>query len=219
MHPKKPMILRKVAETLGLAARGGGTSLEYWEGRYAKGGNSGEGSYGCLAQFKAEVLNAFVVEQSINTVLEFGCGDGNQLELARYPAYVGLDVSPTAVRMCQQRFQGDVSKQFFLLDPQAFADTCGALRADLVLSLDVIYHLLEDTLFQLYMERLISAAERFVIIYSSNFDEPGGKCFHVRHRQFSDWITSHKPAWRLLREVPNRYPEDSPSNFYIYGRA
>ena len=32
-------------------------SEKYWEKRYIAGGNSGAGSYGKLAEFKAEVLN------------------------------------------------------------------------------------------------------------------------------------------------------------------
>jgi len=32
-------------------------SNKYWEERYAKGGNSGKGSYGKSAIFKADVIN------------------------------------------------------------------------------------------------------------------------------------------------------------------
>lgn len=75
-------------------------SKSYWESRYQKGGNSGFGSYGRLAKFKAEVLNDFVAKNSIQSVMEFGCGDGNQLKLAVYPKYIGLDVSPKAIKRC-----------------------------------------------------------------------------------------------------------------------
>src|SRR5690606_4241845 len=78
-------------------------SADYWEQRYARGGNSGAGSYGKLAEFKAEVLNAFVRERQIRSVIDFGCGDGAQLALAEYPSYVGLDVSPTALHICRTR--------------------------------------------------------------------------------------------------------------------
>ncbi len=62
-------------------------SDKYWEQRYAVGGNSGVGSYGKFANFKAEVINKFVREHKIKSVIEFGCGDGNQLKLANYPSY------------------------------------------------------------------------------------------------------------------------------------
>ena len=70
--------------------------------------------------------------------MEFGCGDGNQLSLADYPSYVGLDVSKTAVRLCQRRFADDLSKSFFLYDSACFTDRAGLFTADLAVSLDVI---------------------------------------------------------------------------------
>lgn len=72
-------------------------SSEYWERRYAAGHNSGAGSYGALAEFKADVINRFVARNSVQTVIEFGCGDGAQLELADYRHYVGYDVSETVL--------------------------------------------------------------------------------------------------------------------------
>src|SRR5262249_52775171 len=63
---------------------------DYWDSRYRRGGNSGAGSYGRLAEFKAEAVNRFVRENHILSVVEFGCGDGAQLELAQYPRYTGM---------------------------------------------------------------------------------------------------------------------------------
>lgn len=51
-------------------------SAAYWEKRYERGGTSGPGSCGRLAQFKAEVVNRFVAEHDVQSVVEFGCGDG-----------------------------------------------------------------------------------------------------------------------------------------------
>ena len=72
-------------------------SQEYWERRYAGGGTSGAGSAGRLAAFKAQFLNDFVRAHDVTSVVEFGCGDGNQLALAAYPRYLGLDVSPASL--------------------------------------------------------------------------------------------------------------------------
>ncbi|MDR2602882.1 MAG: class I SAM-dependent methyltransferase [Spirochaetaceae bacterium] len=79
-------------------------SADYWEGRYAQGGNSGAGSRDKLAAFKAGIINSFVAERSIKTVMEFGCGDGGQLLLADYPFYTGFDVSDTALEKCRKLF-------------------------------------------------------------------------------------------------------------------
>lgn len=65
---------------------------EYWEMRYRSGRDSGRGSYGLLAEFKADVLNTFVASHGVRMVLEWGCGDGNQLRFAQYPWYLSIGV-------------------------------------------------------------------------------------------------------------------------------
>jgi SAM-dependent methyltransferase len=195
-------------------------STPYWEKRYARGGRSGAGSYGKLAEFKARILNDFVTDQGVQTVLEFGCGDGNQLTLANYPRYHGLDVSEKAISACRERFSNDPSKTFELLK-----DYSGK-TAELVLSLDVIYHLVEDKIFELHMRSLFTAAGRFVSIYSSNADHVhgDGPSVHVRHRRFTAWVDEHAQDWKLLSHIPNEYPfrgdtrTGSFADFYFFRR-
>src|SRR5664279_5085962 len=79
-------------------------SGSFWESVYVNGGTSGPGSYGRLAEFKAEVLNEFVHAKNIASVIEFGCGDGAQLQLAKYPRYVGVDVAARSVARCSSLF-------------------------------------------------------------------------------------------------------------------
>ncbi|MFH1981436.1 MAG: hypothetical protein ABIL58_06315 [Pseudomonadota bacterium] len=200
-------------------------SMSYWERRYAQGGTSGAGSYGRLSGFKAEVLNAFVQERRVQSVIEFGCGDGNQLTLARYPSYVGLDVSKTAVSRCGRRFATDPDKSFFIYAPGCFFDRRGLFSADFGISLDVCYHLLEEEVYQCYMQDLFSAALRYVAIYSSNFEATEGYSPHMRHRKITAWPATHMPGWKPLFKVNNRYPFDpkdpentSLSDFYFWER-
>lgn len=62
-------------------------SEEYWKLRYKSGENSGAGSYRKFAQFKAETLNSFVRDKQVESIIEYGCGDGNQLMLLEYQSY------------------------------------------------------------------------------------------------------------------------------------
>jgi SAM-dependent methyltransferase len=194
-------------------------SAAYWDMRYRRGGHSGAGSSGHLAQFKADIVNQIVRRYGIASVIDFGCGDGRQLQLASYPgSYVGLDVSPEAVRLCSERFSGDPDKRFL-----AASDDPGT--ADMALSLDVIFHLVEDETFDRYMRRLFAHALRFVVIYSSDYDAATPDA-HVRHRRFSVWIGQHAPAWRRVLHIPNPYPFDSLApddtsfaDFHVYARA
>jgi hypothetical protein len=179
------------------------SSDEYWKARYRRSANSGEGSYGRLADFKASVLNEFVAAEGIGSVIEWGCGDGNQLVAAKYPKYTGVDISPAALRMCRSRFSHDASKQFLLYSE---AEKSGA-TAELALSLDVIYHLVEDQTFDAYMRALIKSGTRFIGVYSSDRDEPG-HVPHVRHRSFSAWLNQHAPQWKSFRFIENPYKYD-----------
>jgi SAM-dependent methyltransferase len=178
-------------------------STSYWEQRYRQGGTSGSGSFGRLAEFKAETLNGFVDRMGIQSVIEFGCGDGAQLRLAQYPRYVGIDVAEGSISTCRQRFAGDATKSFYLASEMP----ANLGRFDLVLSLDVIYHLVEDEVFGGYMRGLFANAGRFVVIYSSNKVEPIDPP-HVRHRIFTRWIEVHEPQSRKIGYLPNKYPED-----------
>jgi hypothetical protein len=176
----------------------------YWDQRYRTGGNSGEGSYGRLAEFKAQVLNGLVEEFGITSLVEFGCGDGHQLSLGKYPRYIGLDVSPAAVVVSSQRFPNDPTKSFFLFDPFCFVDNHHLFQSDVALSIDVIYHLVEDAIFEAYMAALFGSAGRYVIVYSTDHDEY--PTAHVRHRRFTDWVARNRPGWKLVRRIPNAYP-------------
>ena len=195
-------------------------SREYWEKRYASGGNSGVGSYNKFAEFKAEILNTFVVKHGVKSVIEFGCGDGNQLLLANYPAYIGLDVSPTVIGVCKARFLTDTKKTFKLMSEYSEE------TSDLSLSLDVIYHLVEDEIFENYIRALFKAANRYVIIYASDSEDNAGyEGTHVRHRKFTKWIKENVSNYKLIEHIPNKYPYEgdyttgSFSDFYVYEKA
>lgn len=195
-------------------------SSTYWDSRYVNGGTSGAGSYEHLAEFKASVLNPFVADKKIKTVIEFGFGDGNQLTLADYPNYVGYDVSQKAVEICRERFKGDTKKSFRLVSEWQ------GETAELVLSLDVIYHLIENSVFEKYMSDIFRASSKYVVIYASDRDEhKENQAIHVRHRKFTQWVADKAPEWRLLEHIPNQYPiekygeKGSFADFYVYEKT
>lgn len=194
------------------------SSGKYWEDRYKAGGNSGAGSYNHLAEFKAEVINSFVADNKVESVIEFGCGDGNQLKYFNFKSYTGYDVSKTVVDLCRTLFKGDETKEF------RHTSEYDNPKADLTMSLDVIYHLIEDEVFNEYMEKLFSSSKKYVIIYSSNTDDndDNGTVLHVKHRKFTDWVESNKPEFNLLTFIPNKFPfnkdgsRTSFADFYIF---
>lgn len=192
-------------------------SAGFWERTYARGGTSGDGSYGALADAKAAFLNSFIRERDIRSVIEFGCGDGHQLSLADYPMYIGLDVSRAAIGLCRRQFGNDPNKSFFVYDGTCFIDQAGVFSADLTISLDVVYHLVEDQVFVTYMQHLFAAAKRFVVVYTTNTEFPH-TAPHVRHRRFSSWVDSNCPQWRLIQTERGANSGLERADFFVYGR-
>ena len=190
------------------------SSKRYWDNRYSSGGNSGAGSYGKYAEFKAKILNDFVKENQIKHIIEFGCGDGNQLNLAEYLKYTGIDISNKAIDMCINKYKNDATKSFLKYDPKYFINN-GMIFGDLVISQDVIIHLIEDKVFEKYMHDIFNASTKYVIIYSSNFEENEQKVRHVKHRKFTYYIENNIPSFSLIKTIQNPY-HDRNADFFIY---
>jgi glycosyltransferase involved in cell wall biosynthesis len=222
----RPAVARRVAGVPGMSRllavlrkRRFRSSSYYWQQRYSVGESSGVGSYGKFADYKADVLNRFIAEHNIHKVADFGCGDGNQLKLLNCPRYLGLDVSPAAVEKCRALYRHDQTKAFLVnTGPEAIAKV-REFGPELAMSLDVIYHLVEDDTFERYLTNLFAVSSRFVVIYSTNFD----KRYDFPHqldRKFTDYVAQHMPDWRLLEMLPNPHKgPDTQSDFYIYERT
>ena len=200
-------------------------SSRYWEKRYQSGGNSGCGSYGKLAEFKKKVLDRFCNDHAIQSIIEFGSGDGNQISLLNYKgSYIGLDISAKAVELCKEIFKNDHSKKFIVFSGKKDFCKQHKLKAEVTLSLDVLYHLLEDTTYKQYMYELFYAAEKYVIIYSSNYENQKDNSWHVRHRNFTVLVEKVFPQFKLIDHIPNEFPvesnlaEKSSADFFIYER-
>lgn len=172
--------------------------------------------------FKADVINDFIIKNSISSAIEFGCGDGNQLSLMDPVDYLGVDISPTAVEMCRNKYFGDHRKRFATLN--AFIAT--PEKADLTMSLDVIYHLIDEETYHDYMKRLFASSNKHCIIYSANKEELTPSA-HVKKRKFTDWVDTYAYGWEMVEFIPNKYPlieHSDPNNtsfadFYIFQKT
>ena len=122
---------------------------------------------------------------------------------------------------CRARFVDDPGKRF------ATMELYRGETADLTLSLDVIFHLVEDEVYTTHLRQLFAAARRFVIIYSSNREPDAGEVAapHFRHRRFTDWVATNAPNFRLRAHTPNPFPYNgdeastSVADFYVYERT
>ena len=193
-------------------------TARYWEERYRRAGTSGIGSYGLLARAKAHFINDYVRRHEIRSVVDFGAGDGNQLRLFDVPRYVGLDVSATAISRLRQQYADDASKRFVLYNGVPVRGD-HALHAELGLSLDVIYHLVEEEVYERYLHDLFHCAQQHVIIYSSDLERPRHISGHVRHRKFTTFVQENFPEWRLVEVRRNPHRWIACSDFFVFRRA
>lgn len=192
-------------------------SSNYWENRYKQNGNSGAGSYGILATFKSTVINNFIKEHDIKSIIDYGVGDGNQLKLFdfKHIQYTGLDVSKTIIDKCKVEFKDQENKQFFAIDNTHKLDH----TSETVLSSDVIYHLIEEPIYKQYMENLFHMATKFIIIYSNDINKSYGSQSHVKCRKFTEYITTNHTNWKLIQYIEQPHKKISSANFYIYAKT
>jgi len=188
-------------------------SKEYWENRYNSGQNSGKGSYNNLALFKANIINSIISNNSdITSIIDYGVGDGNQSTYFNLDniKYTGLDVSNFIINKCKDKFKNDANKIFVTCDKVNFSE----LKANMLLSCDVLYHLIEDNVYFNYLTNLFNMSDKFVVIYASDIDKYHAE--HVRFRKFTDYIKNNFKEWILIRHIINPYKNESPSDFYIF---
>ena len=195
-----------------------GSSAAFWDRHYAAGGTSGPGSRGVLARMKADMVNRLITDYSVESVVELGCGDGYQASLLVAKHYTGLDVAPRAVRLCTERFRHDTAKSFLLYTPGVPLPGGVQIQADMALSLDVIFHLVEQGVYERYMTDLFRLARRAVVIYSTNGDVARREPKYTKRRVFTDWIRANVTGWELTEQHLNPYPELSRCGFYVYTR-
>jgi SAM-dependent methyltransferase len=188
---------------------------KYWEARYSDGGNSGVGSYGETAQFKASTINSILEKFDIKSVIDFGCGDGAQLKLLNLSGrrYLGIDVSATAINLCEG-LQLPSNYSFSTWDGISLSAS-QIHKFDLAMSNDVIYHLTDDFAYENYLNALFECSN-FVLIFSMNYENPKWDG-HVRHRKFTDRISIQFPNFELLKVIESTIP-NSKTHFYLYGK-
>lgn len=187
---------------------------KYWEYRYKTGGNSGAGSYGDCANFKAAIISSYIKSNNVKSVIDLGVGDGNVLTLLddQYQDYYGLDISKVIIKNVEKKFP---HRKFYHYN--------GSLKeyqklkippADLVLSLDVIFHLTDDQVFDSYMNILWQSSRKAMIVYSSNNEMPS-KANHVKHRKWTDWLENRFKGLYSSQLITHPYKDKSFSDVYI----
>jgi len=181
----------------------------YWENRYKNGGNSGMGSYGSEHNFKTNYINDLIKEYNIKTINDFGCGDGNQIKnITGYSHYYGFDISPTTVKNCQKKYEKNMKMRFYESSDMF-------VQSDLSMSLDVLYHIIEDELFYSYIDSLFNYSLKYVLIYSTNH-KSNNPSAHIVWRNFIDYVKNTHNT-KLISVTPFYEKKDiNDVSFYLF---
>jgi glycosyltransferase involved in cell wall biosynthesis len=200
------------------------STKDYWDNRYKQGYSAGSCSYGRLANFKAAVINDFIAQYEIKAIADLGYGDGYQTGLFDVEKYYGYEISSKAVERCSNIFASDSSKVFSLYEPQK-NDFKLIPPVELSISLDVLYHIVEDDIYNAHMRDLFGLSNRFVIIYANNTDIQNNNKSYLRFRKFTNWVKDNLSEWTLSGFIPNQYPYDpefgkttSICDFYFFSK-
>lgn len=179
---------------------------QHWDQRYSTGGNSGNGSYGNSAIGKGKYISDVIKKFKIKTINDLGHGDGNQLKYFEGDfKYYGYDVSSYINSKLANEYK-DNPKYTFL-------DSVGKMnKGDLALSLDVIYHIIQEDEYYKYLDTLFSLGD-YVLIYAVDMDHKFTPYFQAR--KFTPYIDSTFPQFKLLdvQDGFERYVK-----FYLYGK-
>lgn len=172
-------------------------SKQFWNNRYATGGNSGYGSYGEQLAWKLGWLSGL----NIKTISEIGCGDfnfgKNLLDIYPYAKYTGEDFSDVIVE-----------KNKKLFPEQTFTTNLDEVPpADLLLCVDVLFHVLDGEELKKLLLELNYRWIKYLAITAYERDEYLGT--HVVVRKF-DYKQFGEP---IIREVVE---EDGELYFYLF---
>jgi 2-polyprenyl-3-methyl-5-hydroxy-6-metoxy-1,4-benzoquinol methylase len=128
--------------------------------------------------------------------VELGCGDGNQLDIGKYPKYLGLDVSNTAVVKTRERFRD--MKQYRFAQINIYDDLKSEFGMfDVAMSLDVLMHLVEIEVYITHLLKLFSLAKKYVIVFAPNHDEPRARRNKLLYRKFTRYVAAAFPQWEI----------------------
>lgn len=171
---------------------------DYWNQRYASGGNSGYGSYDEQLTKKLKWLKGLPIE----SITEIGCGDFNfgfNL-LKQYPEakYTGYDISDVIIE-----------KNKKLYPQYDFTNELPMPGADLTLCVDVLFHVLDDNEYDILLINLKQALRFGKYLALTAYEQPQKTANHLKVRVFNPSYFG-KPIIRRVVE------EDGKLYFYLF---
>lgn len=174
---------------------------QYWNERYKRGGNSGDGSYGGQLEKKLNFLKGLDIE----SITEIGCGDFNfgkhLMEMYPNATYNGTDVSEEILERNRKEY------------PQYNFYPSGGYNppADLLLCIDVLFHITYGDEYENMLWTLQKDWKKYLAVTAYEYAQTDGLAPHVKIRPFN----YHMFGEPIIREV---IEEEGQMYFYLFKR-
>jgi hypothetical protein len=124
--------------------------MNYWDKRYADGGNSGCGSIGYLREWKWQTIHLFV--NPVTEVIDVGCGDLSFWDVTTLPdGYVGIDASEIIIK---KNRANNPNLIFY------------HAKSPVVFCFDMLFHIMDDGIYQRTIENLCRMSSDYIFIYT-----------------------------------------------------
>jgi len=158
-----------------------GLEKAWWERRYREGRPSGPGSVGRGRAWKWKVITEYA--GGPRSVVDVGCGDLSFWEDRDCPDYTGIDIA------CNIIAQDRVARPdwVFICANAAEKQSVGG---DVVLCLDLLFHIMNTDDFKAILRNLCSYSERWIFVYTWTVnpftDGPNSEMWRARGKTVTD---------------------------------
>lgn len=132
--------------------------MEYWDRRYARGGNSGDGSIGRYRKWKWGIIHRYAPD--LTNVVDIGCGDLRFWGDVIPKQYVGVDISEIVITKNTLRHP----RNNFITSPAEI--TIPGIQAPTVLCLDLLFHIMDDTAYTQILGNLCRYSTDLIFIFT-----------------------------------------------------
>lgn len=134
--------------------------LSYWDQHYGEGGISGEGSIGDYRNWKWQIIKKYTDNsENLGSVIDVGCGDISFWQGKTCQDYLGIDISKTIV----EKNQAKRPEWTFVCDS---ADVHKDIKADYVFCFDILFHIMDDNMYEKILKNIISYSRNMIFIYT-----------------------------------------------------
>lgn len=189
--------------------------LNYWDNWYTRGGNSGEGSRGYYRIWKWHCIKKYVDIHNCS-VIDVGCGDLDFWKERDCKHYIGIDVSPTKIKINQKKkptwnFICSDASEYHTLPP-----------ADVVFCHDMLFHIMDDGTYNGILNNLTRYSDKFIFIYTwlvNPLEPRTDDSRYQKYRDFNLYIPIFETAgFELVKMIPSPKIIDKYGAMWIFKR-